>query len=42
MGAGRSALAPTVKKEGERQVHYAKVDESHGRLDSCPPFLPPE
>merc|ERR1712079_652887 len=36
MCTGRSALAPAVKKEEERQVHFTKVDEVHGPLDTCP------
>ena len=36
MCAGRSALAPIVKKEEEKQVRVMKVEEVHGQLDTCP------
>ena len=36
MCAGRSALAPTVKREEEKQVRVVKVEEVHGQLDTCP------
>ena len=43
MCSGRSALAPTIKKEEERQakeevrqVHFAKVNEVHEQLGTCP------
>ena len=46
MCSGRSALAPAIKKEEERQVkeevrqvHFAKVNEVHEQLGTCPLLL---